>query len=285
MRLIPLVLFLLLGVENSFSHPGVGIVMDSKGNVYYTDLKQVWKISTKGDKSIVVHSVHTHELFIDQHDNLWGEHLWYNGEAVDTWGHYVWRLSLSPGGRLEKIIPDANGFLTNFSFVHDKLGNMYWADRETTCQKVIRKNKDGSKTTLGNQCMENIRWMTVTDDGIIYLIDLYNLKRVDTQGNVTTIALRLQERNLSQFFVNDVHSIMGISVDHHQNIYASIYSAREVKKITPSGAVSVITQTSIPWSPTGTLVAPNGDLWILEYSVTNAVRVEKITVEGQRIIY
>ena len=75
-------------------HPGTGIVEDSKGNIYYTDLEQVWKISLDGKREVVVKNVHSHELFMDQQDNLFGEHLWYNGERANTWGYYVWRLCL-----------------------------------------------------------------------------------------------------------------------------------------------------------------------------------------------
>lgn len=265
------------------AHPSISIVMDSKGNVYYSDLKHVWKIDTQGKKSIVVHHVHTHELYLDKDDNLFGEHLWYNGESVDTWGHYVWQLSSS--GKLEKVIPSTKGFLNNYSFVRDKQGNMYFASRENDCQKVTRKNADGTLTTLGDTCMENIRWMTVTDEGIIYLVDLYDLKRIDKQGHVTTVALQLQERSWSQFFVNDIHAIMGISTDKQKNVYAAVYSGKKVKKISPAGKVTVFAETSIPWSPTGTLLAPNGDFWILECSVMNAVRVERITKDRKRIIY
>ena len=35
------------------AHPGIGIVKDSKGNIYYTDLKQVWKIALDGSKTPV----------------------------------------------------------------------------------------------------------------------------------------------------------------------------------------------------------------------------------------
>src|SRR6185436_13543018 len=73
------------------AHPGVGIVEDSAGNVYYTDLAQVWRISPSGAKSIVVSGVHTHELSIDAHDTLYGEHLWYDGDATKKWGHRVWK--------------------------------------------------------------------------------------------------------------------------------------------------------------------------------------------------
>lgn len=89
----PLLLFLLL-ILNWYAvqaHPGIGILEDSKGNVFYTDLKQVWKISPSGEKTVAVPGVHTHELYLDGDDNLYGEHLWYTGEqkirGVTTYGN------------------------------------------------------------------------------------------------------------------------------------------------------------------------------------------------------
>src|SRR5687767_5182768 len=73
-------------------HPGVGIVQDSRGNVFFTDLKQVWKIATDGEMSVAVPKVHTHELCLDDEGNLYGEHLWYEGDATKKWGHCVWCL-------------------------------------------------------------------------------------------------------------------------------------------------------------------------------------------------
>src|SRR5688572_23144493 len=71
------------------AHPGVGIVMDSRGNVFYTDLSHVWKIAPDGAKTIAVRGVHTHELALDSADNLFGEHLWYEGDATRPWAHRV----------------------------------------------------------------------------------------------------------------------------------------------------------------------------------------------------
>ena len=59
------------------AHPGIGIVKDSKGSIYYTDLKQVWKI-TNGNKTVVVPNVHTHELYVDKNDDLYGEGGYYD---------------------------------------------------------------------------------------------------------------------------------------------------------------------------------------------------------------
>lgn len=265
------------------AHPGVGIVMDSRGNVFYTDLKQVWKIDGQGRKSVAVSNVHTHELYMDAQDNLYGEHLWYNGERLNTWGHFVWRYS--PDGKVEKIIPDTEGFLTHYSFVRDHHGNMFWANREGTCQQVVEQDRNGTSAKIGRACFENIRWMTATSAGTIYLIDLYDLKQVTRFGQVTTLARDLHEYNFTGALVNDPHLVMGLSVDKDENVYVAVYGARKVKKVTPAGKVFTIAETNVGWSPAGVLHAPNGDLWILEYSPMNAVRIERITKEGNRIIY
>lgn len=59
------------------AHPGIGLVKDSKGNMFYTDLTKILKISVDGKKTVDVPNVHSHEIFIDENDNLYGEHLWY----------------------------------------------------------------------------------------------------------------------------------------------------------------------------------------------------------------
>jgi len=282
MRKVFFIIFFSISIL-AVAHPSVSIVMDSKGNVFYSDLMQVWKIDTNGKKTVVVSGVHTHELFRDEADNLYGEHLWYNGEVEKTWGHYVWRLS--PNGKLEKIIPPTEGFPNDYSFVRDKAGNMYWADRESKCMKVIRKSKNGTITKLGNRCMENIRWMVSDPEGVIYLIDVLDLKKIDRDGLVTLIAERLSDKKFTQPFVDPIHYLGGISLDKAGNIYVADYSGRQVKKITQSKQVSVIVESRIPWAPTGCLIAPNGDVWVLENSMTNEVRVERITKNGKRIIY
>ena len=266
----------------AIGHPGVGIVMDSKGSVFYTDLTNIWKIDSQGKKTIAVNNVHSHEIYIDSLDNLYGEHLWYNGEAKDTWSHYVWKLTAN--GKIEKIIQDTEGLLSNYSFVRDHEGHMFWADRDyKDCQNVIRKNPNGTLRKISDQCLSNIQWMTSTTNGTIYLIDRQDLKKVDQLGHVITLTSDLTDKN--QLLMNEDHYLSGISTDKAENIYIADCTARRVMKVTQQRKVSVAFQTTIPWAPSGILVAPNRDTWILEYSTTNTVRVERITKEGQRIIY
>ena len=87
----------------------------------------------------------------------------------------MWKLAVN--GALERIKPSTTGFPSDYSFVRDDQGRMYWADRENACQKLIRKNKDGTITKLGDQCFDDIRRITASSDGTIYLMDLFDLKK------------------------------------------------------------------------------------------------------------
>lgn len=274
-----IMLFLLLPAVSQ-AHPSVSILMDSKGNVYYSDLKQVWKITPVGTKTIAVPNVHSHELFIDSNDNLYGEHLWSDGDASNTWGHFTWRLSAS--GQFEKLIPNTRGFLTNYSFNRDQLGRMYWAGAPGPCQKIMRRNADGSISTLGNLCMKKIRWMTVSPEGTVYFIDDQDLKKMDVNGQISMIRPNIPELSLSSN--RDDHYISGLSLDRDQTVFVADFSSHKVRKY-KGNKKSIVAETRAPWSPAGTLLAPNGDFWILECSDRNEVRVEKITASGQRIIF
>lgn len=270
----------LLAAVPALAHPGVGIVMDSRGNVFYTDLKHVWKIAPDGRKSIAVANVHTHELSLDAQDNLYGEHLWYEGERTDKWGHRVWRLSRE--GKLTDIIPAREGFRQNYSFVRDRAGNMYWAEGRSST-RIRKRAPDGSTSTVATAELQNVRWMTATPEGTIFLIDLYDLVRIDPDGSVRVVAKNLAERSLWQFFVGDQHAVYGLWPDAAGNVYVAVYGGRVVKKVSPEGRVTVFARSRPPWSPTGGLVAPNDDIWLLEYSYPflGSARVRRFEPNGR----
>ncbi len=259
----------------TFAHPGIGIVQDSKGNIYYTDLQQVWRIAKDGSKSVVVKNVHTHELYMDAADNLFGEHLWYNGEKVDTWGHYVW--CLKNNGILDTVIKPSTGFLINYSFVRDDAGNMYWVERSAVSQ-FKKKYPDGRIETIAEGKFKDIRWMYVTVNGIVYFIDYHDLYKLDINGKFIIVAKDITQRSAGVTPMNgDRHSLFGIWTDKNENIYLASYSGRVVKQISQTGEIKDMVYSTLPWSPTGGLFDKDGNLWVLEASVTNAVRVRKVS--------
>jgi streptogramin lyase len=260
------------------AHPGIGIVKDSKGNIYYTDLKQVWKIDPVTQKqAVVVHGVHTHELFIDANDDLYGEHLWYNGEALDTWGHYVWRLRSN--GLLDTVVRPSAGFLENYSFVRDSLGNMYWVQRFASTSRIQQAAASGKVTTLAEGKFKNIRWIYATPGGTVYFIDLTDLYKIEN-GQLQLVAAKLEERTSLTGFTDLQHNVYGIWPDREGNIYVAILGGQAVKKIAPDGAVKEVVYSPGLWRPSAGIFDNNGNMWLMETNAVNEVRVRKITKEA-----
>ena len=219
------------------AHPGIGIVKDSKGNIYYTDLKQIWKISLDGNKTAVVPGVHTHELYIDEQDNLYGEHLWYNGESKNTWGHYAW--CLKNNGELVKEINPTEGFLTNYSFVRDAAGNMYWVERFTT-SRIMKKSKGGEITKIAEGKFGFIGWLFAAKNGSLYFTEnnmLHKLSHDDKSDSyrMETLARNLGSRSADFNVMGRNYTSYGIWTDAAENIYLAMIDSKKVIRIGADG--------------------------------------------------
>jgi len=261
------------------AHPGIGIVKDSKGNIYYTDLKQVWKISPDGGKSKVVTGVHTHELYIDGQDNLYGEHLWYNGEAQNTWGHYAW--CLKNNGELVKEIKPTGGFLTNYSFVRDSAGNMYWVERFTT-SRIMKKNKNGEITKIAEGKFGFIGWLFAAKNGSLYFTENNKLNKLSPDGRsgsyrIETLAENIGSRSADFTVMGHNYDSYGIWTDASENIYLAMIDSKKVIRIGADGKSETIVGTNSLWTVCSGLFDDNGNMWVLENSPTNEVRARKIT--------
>lgn len=255
------------------AHPGIGIVKDSKGNIYYTDLKQVWKISLDGSKTTVVKGVHTHELYIDENDNLYGEHLWYNGESKDTWGHYLW--CLKNNGELMKEIKPTEGFLTNYSFVRDSSGNMYWVERFTT-SRIMKKSKRGEITKLIEGKFGFIGWLACAKDGSLYFTESNKLHSVSPDGQLKMLAENIGSKSTDFSMMGRNYDSYGIWTDPADNIYLAMIDSKNVIRIGKDGRAETVINTNSTWTICSGLFDNNGDLWVLENSVINEVRARKI---------
>lgn len=271
-RLALLALFLSLPASAT-AHPGIGIVRDARGYIFYTDLHHVWQIAPDGAKSIAVRDVHTHELYLDAEGNLYGEHLRYEGDATRKWRHRVWKRS--PDGSISDVIPEREGFLTGYSFVRDQAGAMYWANRGD--KTIIHKRTPAGQTsTLAEIPSRDTGWLHAAPDGTLYTSDNDDILRIAPDGRINTLARDLAIPPSGRPRIGQRHDIMGLWLDPADNLYVAVTITRQVKKIDPQGQVTVVATSERPWSPTGGLVSPDGDLWILESSTQNAVRARRI---------
>jgi hypothetical protein len=267
--------FLFLISFSVSAHPGIGIVKDSKGNIYYTDLAKVWKISSDGSKTIVVNVVHTHELYIDEHDNLYGEHLWYNGESKDTWGHYVW--CLKNNGELVK----PEGFLSNYSFARDSMGNMYWVERFAT-SRIMKKTKSGEIIKLTEGKFGFIGWLTCTKNGSLYFTENNKLHRLSADGKsgsyrMETLANNIGSKSTGFSTMGRNYDSYGIWTDSAENVYLAMIDSKKVIRIGADGNAQTILTSHSLWTVCSGVFDNNGNMWVLENSMSNGVRARKIT--------
>ena len=286
MKQVLLYLSLIISVPFSQlqAHPGIGIVMDSQGNVYYTDLVHVWKITPDGNHVIAVKDVHTHELYLDDKGNLYGDHVWYEGEATDKWGHFIW--CLKSNGEFIKVKDNTEGFADNNTLVRDCEGATYWAEKEGD-QEVLKKQTASGEIGLQTEHrFQDIRWIYIPKDKKeVYVVDHLKLKKVSAQGKVEVLSNNLKERGSSVPGVRDMHYVMGIWSDQKQNMYAAVFGARKVKKFSANGEIQTIYISKKGWSPSGGFIAPDGSMWVMEFSNRNKTRVKKIEADGTETIY
>ena len=253
------------------AHPGIGIVMDDRGNVYYTDLEQVWRITPEGERTVAVPDVHTHQLYLDAAGALHGQHEWYE-EATDTWGYDVWRLGRD--GELRKTVPDVQG---NNTLVRDPAGNTYWSSRTGEGVRVMVTDTAGWDRQLTRHRFRDIRWMHwSTDRNTLLVVDHLQVKEVGAGGAVTTIGDGLKEEGPSFGGVADRHYVFGTWTDRVGSVYVAVYGAGKVRRIDRAGRMTTVYTAPEGWSPCGGLVAPDGALWVMEFSQGNRTRVMRV---------
>lgn len=266
----------------SKAHPGIGIVCDRMGNIFYTDLKNVYKITPNGEKTITVANVHTHELALDSMGNLYGEHLWYTGETDNRWRRYVWRLA--PDGTLNRILEEHQAFQNNFGFVRDAAFDEYSFRREgeefvfeKTVFDATRLTTQSRETSVvGKKQLKDVQWLKAGSDGTLYFAENDNLWQLSPDGSFKLLAEKLAEP-VSPFSVfGENRSIFGIWLDASKNVYTALHTSGLVKKITPAGVVSAVDKSSLGWSPVGGVFDKTGNLWVLESTFTGGVRARKV---------
>src|SRR5207253_9986703 len=82
-------------ISDTWAHPAWGIVVDRRGQVYFSDLETVWKIDAQGKLTVFragVSGRHIHELVIDEDGNLYGPDYSYVPET-QRYLNAIWKMT------------------------------------------------------------------------------------------------------------------------------------------------------------------------------------------------
>jgi streptogramin lyase len=266
------------------AHPPVSVVMDSRGFVYYSDLENVWRISPTGTRTIAVIGVHTHQLYLDAENRLYGEDA-TNDDATGQPYHRVWRLD--PDGTLSDVIPRRAGYLWDygdFGFVHDRMGVAYIL-RHSGGPALVRIGATGrvSRTTLPRP---EPGFALPTADGRVVVTAGRDLLRAEPRRQQAVVwkadLSRLTPRAVE---VADRHALLGLWSDREGSIYVASYAGAAVIRIDLDGTESVIARSPSGWAPSGGMVGPDESLWLLELSLDGQVRVRRVMTDGTERVY
>jgi sugar lactone lactonase YvrE len=270
------------------AHPGSGIVVDEKGQVFFADLSRgLLKIDRQG-KVTSAHKEGGHWLALDPEGI-------FSRVDFERSGHWPrWFKRRTPAGAKPTLITDGGSPL-----VVGRDGNLYYAcDDERLIPgglQIARLSPDGKEALLNPELRRigvqfgGIKGLTFGVDGSLYASYPKAVVRITTDGRSTILA--------NPVLVNDCDKdvptgeeepfLRGLAVDARGTVYVAATGCRCVVKIAPDGKVSTVLKAEPPWSPSG--VAVHGDdVYVLEHinPISNShedwpPRVRRLRREGK----
>lgn len=274
----------LTGVGPAGAHPAVSLVLDSHGNLYFSDLESVRVLRPDGTIELVMSGVHTHELWIGPDGALYGEDVTNVG---DDYRHRVWRLD--PDGTITDVIPWREGFpdeYHDYGFGRDASGASYVLRRGDRLIEVRGADGDPVRAISLDEFEGFVHWLTVHPGGRVHVGVGSDLLTVPPGGSKAVVVARgLVERTEEFDWLHDRHAIMGLWTDANGNVYVSVYAGQVLKRVSPAGDVSVVSRSPGDWSPVGGTSAVDGTVWILEWSASNEVRIRRLGPDGSERVF
>jgi sugar lactone lactonase YvrE len=289
----------LLFSSHAAAHPATGIVVDRAGNVYFSDLETIWKLDSKGTKTVFRaggSGRHVHELAIDEAGNIYGADLSYN-PANKTWPSAIWKMT--PEGKFTYLLEPTENPPRGMSNWLDRAGNMYLIDQNNhtkTHTLLLRRDTAGKVSTMAGGAyghkdgigtaarFSSVGGMAFGPDGSLYLADSSSVRRVTMEGLVTTIAKDLnfqtpEDRPTSMEGARG--NLTGLSVDTNGNVYVADAGNRRLLKIAADGNVEVVYRAEPPFFPNGVFATTSGDVYVLEVgfappNISSGPRVRRI---------
>ncbi len=303
--LLGAIVFLFAGT--AAAHPATGIVVDRKGQVYFSDLETVWKFDALGKLSIFRSGVsgrHVHELTIDDLGNIYGEDVSYES-ATEKWISDVWRMT--PEGALTYLLAPTTDPPRGLTMWRDREGNTYFIDQNNHLKQrtlLLRRTPDGIVSTFAGSAyghrdgkgtdaqFSSVGGMAFGPDGSLYLTDGTYVRRVAMDGSVTTLAKDLNSRTSEDkptLFGGLYGSLAGLTVSSNGTVYVADAGNRRLLRISHDGKVNVLLRTDPPYFPNGVFATPAGEVYVLEVgftlpNVSSGPRVRKITPDGKNVI-
>ena len=265
-------------------HPGSGILVDPRGQIYFIDTGSgLWRIDTKGAVSHLS-PLRNHWIAMDANDRFTQAKL-----PTDPTGDWV----ITAAGSSPTML-----ISTDFPLLVGADGDLYFVRKVDGSAKLLRTKPNGERgvfVTLprgaSGAAVEWINGIAQGADGSFYYTEDNAVRRIAANGTVSTVAIVPALAGGPSIPDVDKHPYLrGLKVTAKGVVFVADTGDARVLKITPDGKIATLLQLESPWAPTD--VAVQGDVvYVLEYLHTPGddrtawmPRVRKITPDGRSTI-
>jgi sugar lactone lactonase YvrE len=268
----------------TLGHPGSGINVDARGNIYFLDTGSgLWKLDTKGALSHVS-PLRNHWIAMDPSDRFTQARL-----PRDTGRD--WEITAA-GTDPTMLIS------TDFPLAIGPDGSLYHPSARETNVRIMRTAPTGGTTafvtlprSVAGAALGWINGLTTGPESSFYYTEDNAVRKISSRGEVTTVATIAPLTNGPAIpGSNSRPYLRGLKVDPKGVVYVADAADARVLKITPDGKTTTILQLESPWAPTD--VALFGDnVYTIEFThdagddrTTWMPRVRKITPDGKSTV-
>lgn len=264
------------------AHPSVSVVITPDGRVYFSDLERVWVLEPDGSFRVAVPNVHAHELRLGADGSVYGEDVRNRG---DNYRVRYWRLT--PAGRLEFVTDWTPGHPRDVGFSLNEPADArhFWAVGSGSDVRLVRA--DGTVEVaipLGTEPVV-VSWVEAIPGGVL-AVRGGTILELHEDGTYRVLATDLIDRTEEFGRLPDRHALMKPWTDGEGRIYVPIFAGQKVVRIPAGGGEPETVFTSKgDWSPTGGVFAPDGTLWLQEWSRSNEPRLRRIDPSGAEQVF
>jgi len=266
-------------VECANGHPGSGIVVDAKGNVFFQDsaAQTVWRIDQQGKLTPYTDKLGGHWMALDQEGKFARSHI----SLVER---------ITPDGMVPTILVAAGGA----PIAINRDGHLYYGLGSSGSAEVIvgltKISPDGHKENFAADFAKEIEKLGVTGlacapDNTIYAACLTQIMKVHSDGSFLTLV------NVENVEGCDKDAptcfLRGLDVDENGTVYVAACGCRCVLKVSRDGKSETVLKAERPWSPTG-IALHGAEIYVLEYTNANGhfnegwlPRVRRVDRDGQ----
>lgn len=252
-----------------WAHPGSGIVVDQKGQVFFADLTRgLLKIDARG-KVTTVHNEGGHWLALDKT----GSFARVDFEKSKHWPR--WFKRRTPADARPALITDGGSPL-----VVGQDGNIYFVCNDERMipggLQIGRLSPDGKETLLNpglrqtSEELGGIKGLAFGADGSLYATYPKAVLKITMDRKFTTLVNPVVVNDCDlNVPSNEAPFLRGLAVDSRGMVYVAATGCGHVIKITPEGKVTTVLKAEKPWAPSGVAVH-NDDVYVLEHINPNS---------------